>query len=199
MRRYQDRFGRLAKKQGYPARSVFKLQEIDRRLKLFAKGQRVLDLGASPGSWLLYASEQVGAGGAVVGIDLQELNAELPANTQFFPKDIFALDLAAFKSEYGPFQVVLSDMAPHTSGNRQKDQYLSFELFMRALQIAEQVLTPSGSFVGKIFQGPEFEQARSALTAAFSTTRILKPEASRKESYEIFLFGRIRAAGKGAG
>jgi 23S rRNA (uridine2552-2'-O)-methyltransferase len=190
MRRYQDRFGRLAKKQGYPARSVYKLQEIDRRQSLFKHGQRVLDLGASPGSWTLYASERVGLEGVVVGVDIQPLNASLPSNATFIQADIFALDLTLFKSEHAPFHAVISDMAPNTSGNRQKDQYLSFELFMRALSIACEMLTTGGSFVGKLFQGPEFPQARAAMSAAFSTTRILKPEASRKESYELFMFGR---------
>lgn len=190
MRRSQDRFGKLAKKQGYPARSIYKLEEIDRRVGLFKRGQRVLDLGASPGSWTLYASEKVGPEGTVIGIDIQPINASLPANAKFIKADIFALDVTLFKSQHEPFHVVVSDMAPSTSGNRAKDQYLSYELFTRALSIAREVLVPSGSFVGKLFQGPEFPQARAAMAAAFSTARIFKPEASRRESYELFMYGR---------
>ena len=192
MRRSQDHFGRRAKKEGYPARSVYKLQEIDRRLNLFTQGQRVLELGAAPGSWTMYASERIGDKGLVVSVDLQPLGVALPSNTKFIQADIFAIDIQVLMSENPHFDVVISDMAPSTSGSRHRDQYLSYELFMRALFIADAVLASSGSFVGKLFQGPEFSQARAALAAAFSTTRILKPKASRKESYELFMVGRQR-------
>jgi 23S rRNA (uridine2552-2'-O)-methyltransferase len=187
-RRPQDHFGDRAKREGYPARSVYKLEEIDRRVQLFRRGQRVLDLGAAPGSWSLYAAERVGREGRVLGIDLTEARIQLPPQVSFRALDVFALDAAA-ELGAGAFEVVLSDMAPHTSGQRHADQFRSFELYMQALQIARAVLTPGGTFVGKIFQGPELEAARTATRAAFSSVRIVKPEASRSESYEIFLVG----------
>jgi 23S rRNA (uridine2552-2'-O)-methyltransferase len=186
--RGQDHFGHRAKREGYPARSVYKLEEIDKRLKLLRRGQRVLDLGAAPGSWTMYAAERVGREGKVLGVDLNEARVALPPQASFRALDVFSADLA---SELGPasFEVVLSDMAPHTSGQRHRDQFLSYELYTRALEIARAVLVPGGSFVGKIFQGAELEAARAATRDAFSSMRTLKPEASRSESYEIFLAG----------
>jgi 23S rRNA (uridine2552-2'-O)-methyltransferase len=192
-RRPQDHFGDRAKREGYPARSVYKLQEIDRRAQLLRRGQRVLDLGAAPGSWTLYAAERVGREGKVVGIDLNEARVGLPAHVSFR-----ALDVFEFKplEEFGShsFDLVMSDMAPHTSGARHADQFGSFELYMRALAIAAEVLTVGGAFVGKIFQGPELEQARAGTRAHFDQVRIIKPEASRSESFEIFILGQGRKA-----
>lgn len=187
-RRPQDHFGERAKREGYPARSVYKLQEIDRRAQLLRRGHRVLDLGAAPGSWTQYAAQRVAREGKVVSIDLNPARIALPAHVTFQVRDIFQLDARAELGE-GSFDVVLSDMAPHTSGQRHRDQFGSYELYMRALEIAGQVLVPSGSFVGKIFQGPELEQAREATRACFDAVRIIKPEASRSESFEVFLVG----------
>jgi 23S rRNA (uridine2552-2'-O)-methyltransferase len=187
-RRPQDHFGARAKREGYPARSVYKLQEIDRRVQLLRRGQRVLDLGASPGSWTQFAAERVGREGKVVGIDLNPARIGLPEHVTFRALDVFQLDASA---EFGPaaFDVVMSDMAPHTSGQRHRDQFGSFELYMQALKIAGEVLAGGGTFVGKIFQGPELEQARAATRTAFESVRIIKPDASRSESSEIFLVG----------
>ena len=187
-RRPQDHFGHKAKREGYPARSVYKLQEIDKRTQLLRRGQRVLDLGAAPGSWTLYAAERVGREGKVLGIDLNEARVGLPPQASFRAMDVFALDFAS-ELGAGSFDVVLSDMAPHTSGQRHRDQFRSYELYMRALEIARAVLVPGGAFVGKIFQGPELEEARAATKDAFTTVRTLKPDASRSESFEIFLVG----------
>jgi 23S rRNA (uridine2552-2'-O)-methyltransferase len=188
--RPQDHFGRRAKAQGYPARSVYKLQEIDRRLSLFKSGQRVLDLGAAPGSFSLYAGERVGAKGLVIGVDLQEIRIAAPPNVRFVQQDITQLDPATLG--VGRFDVVLSDMAPHTSGQRHSDQYRSYELYMQALRVTEALLAPGGRFVGKLFQGPELEQARAATRALLGSAKIIKPEASRSESFEIFLTGGPR-------
>ncbi|MET0391337.1 MAG: RlmE family RNA methyltransferase [Polyangiales bacterium] len=187
-RRPQDHFGDRAKREGYPARSVYKLQEIDRRVQLLRRGQRVLDLGASPGSWTLYAAERVGRDGKVLGIDLNPARVALPPQVAFQALDVFKFDPLA---EFGPaaFDLVMSDMAPHTSGQKHRDQFGSYELYMRALEIAGQVLAPGGAFVGKIFQGAELEQARAATRAQFQQVKIIKPEASRSESFEIFLVG----------
>jgi len=187
-RRPQDHFGERAKRAGYPARSVYKLEEIDRRTQLLRRGHRVLDLGAAPGSWTLYAAQRVGREGKVVGLDLNPARIALPAQVTFETVDIFAFDP---REQFGrdAFDVVLSDMAPHTSGQRHRDQFGSFELYMRALEVASEVLVAGGSFVGKIFQGAELEQARAATRTRFESTRIVKPEASRSESYEIFIVG----------
>jgi 23S rRNA (uridine2552-2'-O)-methyltransferase len=206
-RRPQDHFGERARKEGYPARSIYKLQQIDQRLRLFRSGQRVLDLGAAPGSWSLYAAERVGPSGRVVGIDRQAIEIGAPPQVRFLQLDVEAVsreslqrELAAttapgarpfWQGELG-FELVLSDMAPHTSGQRHRDQYLSFELYMQALRVAEALLLPGGHFVGKLFHGPELQEARAASTRLLGQVRLVKPEASRSESYEIYLVGGPR-------
>ncbi|MGD8605919.1 MAG: RlmE family RNA methyltransferase [Myxococcales bacterium] len=185
-RRKQDHHGRRARREGYPARSVYKLQEIDRRTGLLKKGQRVLDLGASPGSWTLYAAQRVGPAGRVLGIDLEPCEVALPSHAEIRALDAFEIDPSSLG---GPFDLVISDMAPKTSGQRHADQYRSYELVMRALELAKAVLAPGGAFVAKIFQGAEFEDARAALRAVFDKVRVIRPEATRDESYEVFLVG----------
>jgi 23S rRNA (uridine2552-2'-O)-methyltransferase len=187
-KREQDAFGHRAKREGYPARSVYKLEEIDKRVRLFRRGQRVLDLGAAPGSWTLYAAQKVGLEGRVVAIDLNPIEVSLPANVQCVQGDLREIDVAALG---GPaqFDLVISDMAPHTSGQRHADAFRSYELVMLALEIAQKYLATGGHFVAKIFQGAEFEEARKAMNGKFDKVRVIKPEASRQESYEIFLVG----------
>jgi len=165
---------------------VYKLQEIDRRVGLFKKGQRVLDLGASPGSWTMYAAEQVGPSGRVLGIDLHDPNVALPPQAEIRALDAFQVDPGALG---GPFDLVISDMAPKTSGQRHADQFRSYELVMRALELAKAVLVPGGAFVAKIFQGADFEDARNAVREVFTTVRTIRPKATRDESYELFLVG----------
>ena len=153
---------------------------------MFKKGQRVLDLGASPGSWTLYAAEQVGPRGYVLGLDLEHPQVALPPQAEIRRIDAFAVDPEALG---GPFDLVISDMAPKTSGQRHADQYRSYELVMRALDLAKTVLVPGGTLVAKIFQGPELEEARSAMRETFGKVRIIRPKATRDESYEVFLVG----------
>jgi 23S rRNA (uridine2552-2'-O)-methyltransferase len=186
--RPQDHFGRRAREQGFPARSIYKLEEIDRRLRLLRPGLRVLDLGAAPGSWSLYAAERVGPAGRVLGVDKQAITVGAPAQLEFRQLDLEAIEPDVLGGP-GSFDVVLSDMAPHTSGQRHRDQYLSFELYMRALHFASALLVDGGHYVGKIFQGPELEAARKATRELLGQVRIFKPEASRRESYEIYLAG----------
>lgn len=153
---------------------------------MFRKGQHVLDLGASPGSWTLYAAERVGPSGRVLGIDLKDPEVALPREAEIRTLDAFEIapdDLG------GPFDVVMSDMAPKTTGQRHADQYRSYELVMRALELARAVLKPGGTFVAKIFQGAEFEEARNAIRDEFDKVRIIRPKATRDESYEVFLVG----------
>lgn len=146
----------------------------------------MLDLGASPGSWTLYAAEQVGPSGHVLGIDLNDPAVELPPHAEIRALDAFAAEPASLGES---FDLVISDMAPKTSGQRHADQYRSYELVMQALSLASSVLRPGGTFVAKIFQGAEFEDARTALREHFDKVRIIRPKATRDESYEVFLVG----------
>lgn len=183
-----DHFTKAAKKQGYPARSVFKLEEIDRRLRLIKPGMRVLDLGATPGSWTLYVAQKVGPKGKVLSVDLNPIEVPLPEHTIFIQGDALSLENEAL-STFAPYDVVLSDMAPNTTGNRLGDQTRSFELFMRALAVAEKLVKPGGAFVGKIFMGEDFQNAKKAVKQIFAEDRAIKPEGTRASSYELFLIG----------
>jgi 23S rRNA (uridine2552-2'-O)-methyltransferase len=183
-----DHFTKEAKKQGYPARSVFKLEEIDRRIRLLKPGMRVLDLGAAPGSWSLYVTQKIGAKGHLLAVDLSEILVPFPPNATFLQGDALSLDNEALAT-YAPYDVVLSDMAPNTTGNRLGDQTRSFELFMRALAVADKLLKPGGAFVGKIFMGEDFQEAKKAVKKLFTEERAIKPEGTRASSYELFLIG----------
>jgi len=186
-----DHFTLEAKKQGYPARSIFKLEEIDRRIKLLKGGMHVLDLGAAPGSWMLYASQKIARNGKLLAVDLTEITVPIPENTTFLQGDALSLENEAL-SLYAPYDVVLSDMAPNTTGNRLGDQTRSYELYMRALAVAEKLLKPGGAFVGKIFMGEDFASAKKEVKRIFAEERAIRPEGTRTTSYELFLVGTGR-------
>jgi 23S rRNA (uridine2552-2'-O)-methyltransferase len=185
---------RAAKAAGYPARSVFKLKEIDDRQRLFRPGLRVLDLGAAPGSWTMYASERVGPSGRVLAIDLKAPAPGSAENVTWIQGDALGVENDALAG-LAPYDVVLSDMAPNTSGSKVRDQALSFELFMRALELARLFGKPGSSFVGKLFMGPEFQQAKAALSVQFRSAKVIRPEGTRQQSSELFLVGSGLRAG----
>lgn len=190
-----DHFTREAKKAGYPARSVFKLEEIDQRVHLLRPAMRVLDLGAAPGSWSLYAAQKIGPSGKLLAVDLSPLGTVLPAHATFLQGDALSLEDGQV-AEFAPYDVVLSDMAPSTTGAKSVDQARSFELFMRALAVAGTLLRPGGSFVGKLFMSEELRSARSSLKGLFAEERLIRPEGTRSVSTELFVvgLGRKKAA-----
>jgi len=186
-----DHYAKAAKARGYAARSVFKLEAIDRRVRLLARGQRVLDLGAAPGSWSQYAAGRVGREGRLLAIDLKPIDVHLPAHAKTVVGDALSLhneDLAAF----APYDVVLSDMAPSTSGTRIVDAARSLELFMRALAIADALAGRGGAFVGKLFMSGDFTEGRDAVAAVYEQVRTIRPPAVRSSSVEVFLVGLRR-------
>lgn len=186
-----DLYTQRAKAQGYPARSVFKLEEIDRRVRLLRGGMRVLDLGCAPGSWLLYVAKRIGAGGRVRGVDLTPLEIALPPNAQSMAGDVFrpTPEVDAFMKELAPYDVVLSDMAPSTSGTRLSDQSRSAELVVRTLDVAEDLLARGGTWVAKIFMSNEVPTIRARVRTLFESERIIRPEGTRANSTEVFLVG----------
>jgi 23S rRNA (uridine2552-2'-O)-methyltransferase len=183
-----DHFTRAAKEAGFPARSVFKLEEIDRRVKLLGSGMRVLDLGAAPGSWAMYAARKIGDKGQLLATDLEPLALPLPSNASFMQGDALSLSNDAL-SRFAPYDVVLSDMAPRTTGSRVTDQARSFELFMRALGVAAALGAPGGAFVGKIFMSDDLPSARAQLRKIYASERLIRPESTRSISMEIFAVG----------
>lgn len=181
-----DRFHNRARKKGFKSRAVFKLEEIDKKHKIIGRNHRVLDLGCAPGSWLQYAATQTGKGGSLVGIDRFEVDLGLD-NGRTIVGNVYEVELPELLGELENFDVVLSDMAPDTTGVRQVDQTRSEQLFERALEIAEQSLAPGGAFLAKLFQGPEFQTLIKRCRAEFDKVKIVKPESSRKESIEQYV------------
>jgi 23S rRNA (uridine2552-2'-O)-methyltransferase len=196
----KDFYFKKAKAENYAARSVFKIQEIDDRFKLFKPGYKVLDLGAAPGSWSQYASKKVGPQGRILGIDIQAIKITLP-NAAFITADMRDLNLEQTMADneiVPPFDIVLSDMAPKTIGIRLTDQMRSLELCELALATAERFLRPRGSFVCKLFHSDEFEGYRELLRKRFGKVEVIRPKSTRKESKEIFFIGMLYQPGKGA-
>jgi 23S rRNA (uridine2552-2'-O)-methyltransferase len=184
-----DRFHQKAKKEGFLARAVYKLQELDEKHKIFDGGHRVLDLGCAPGSWLQYARQTVGERAVLVGLDRAPLDRP-PTGSRIVVGDVLTIDVKELLGELPAFDVVLSDMAPDTSGIRSMDQARSEALFERALDIATQVLAPGGNFVGKIFQGAEFKRLADEVRARFTKGATAKPASSRQISIEQYIVGK---------
>ncbi len=183
-----DIFHRRAKKEGFAARSVFKLEEIDKKYRLLKPGGRVCDLGCRPGSWLQYAGRVVGARGALVGLDRSPLDVEI-AGARILVGDVYAITAGELRGELAAFDLVMSDMAPDTSGVRSADQARSEALFERALELGEELLAPGGHFVGKLFQGPDWQRLLARVRSGFASAHTVKPAGSRKESIEQYVVG----------
>jgi 23S rRNA (uridine2552-2'-O)-methyltransferase len=155
---------------------------------LFQPGQRVLDLGCRPGSWLQYAAGKVGPKGHLVGIDREPIEAIIPApGARVIVGDVFTVTPEELKGDLAAFDVVLSDMAPDTSGVRQLDQARSETLFERALELAETLSAPGGHFVGKLFMGPAFQELIGRCRRGWEKAATIKPKSSRAESIEQYV------------
>jgi len=189
MKQYQDKYFKRAKKENYAARSVYKLKEMDQRFSLFKPGQTVLDLGAAPGSWTQFAGERVGPSGRVLGVDIQETRHTFAENITFLQADVFSdsPELLAAVEPLAPFDLVISDMAPKTTGVKFADQANSLELCERAFEVARKYLKKGGHFVVKIFEGGETKEYRESLRPYFDKVKNFKPYSSRSESKEIFI------------
>ena len=187
--KWEDHYARQARKDKYPARSVYKLKEIQQKNRVINKGNAILDLGCAPGSWLKYAAEVVGPGGRVVGIDLKPVTIDLPEQVRVLTGDIFEMLDQIQQEAEGGYHVVLSDMAPATTGNKHVDAARSMGLSEAALYLAEQVLKPGGRFVCKVFQGPDFKAFTDQVRKSFLKQKLFKPQSSRKASREMFVIG----------
>lgn len=186
-RQLNDPWVAEAKAQGYRSRAAFKLLQIDEKVKLLKPGQRVVDLGAAPGGWSQVAARKVGAKGRVVGIDLLPVDP-IPG------VDLMQLD---FLDETAPERLrerlggaadlVLSDMAPQSSGHPSTDHLRIMGLAEAALDFAEEILAPGGGFVAKVWQGGSEKDLLDRLKQRFAKVRHIKPPSSRAESAELFV------------
>lgn len=187
---WEDHLTRRARAEGYPARSVYKLEEIQKKFHVMKKNDVVLDLGCAPGSWMLYASAQVGDGGRVFGIDLKTVDIKLPENSISIQDDILHMDDDRFLSETNGPDVLLSDMAPATTGRKDVDALRSFDLCQMALHVADEHLKENGNFICKIFQGNDFNAFQKHVKSKFKECKIFKPESCRKQSKEIYIIAK---------
>jgi 23S rRNA (uridine2552-2'-O)-methyltransferase len=185
---FADPFVQRAQNEGWRSRAVFKLEEIDQRERLLRPGRVCLDLGAAPGAWSQYARKQVGAKGRVVASDILPM-PEL-AGVEFvlgdFREETVFAQLLGLVPGHG-VDVVLSDMAPNLSGVDAIDQPRSMYLSELALDLAGRVLKPGGDALIKVFQGAGFTELVKGARTRFGRVRLVKPEASRSRSPEIYL------------
>jgi 23S rRNA (uridine2552-2'-O)-methyltransferase len=185
--RWSDHYTQKAKQEDYPARSVYKLQEIQQKYRILKKGHSVLDLGCAPGSWLKYAAGIVSADGALIGIDRTAVTIPMPPWVRTITGDI--TDPQTLAAVEGMFHVVLSDMAPSTTGQKSVDAARSIALCRVALAIAKDRLLPGGAFVCKIFQGEDFGSFVQEVKRLFGKHHLFKPQSCRKASKEIYVIG----------
>jgi len=188
---WADHYTCKAKNEKYPARSVYKLKEIQSKFKVIRQGFSVLDLGCAPGSWTLFLSEIVGQSGFITGIDLKKVDIKINVPHEFVTEDIFLLKDE--KTLVGaPFDVVLSDMAPNTTGRKDVDALRSLRLCEVALAMAQKYLKTGGHFVCKIFQGADTQAFINSVKNCFSACRLFRPNTTRKASKEIYVIGMKR-------
>lgn len=194
MRDEQDYYFKKAKKDKYPARSVYKLEEAQQKHGFLKPGQRVLDLGCHPGSWSLYTAGILGEKGLVVAADLQptDIAVQKPhAEIHWLCYDVYSEEFVAYvKKQWPGFHVVLSDMAPRTTGSQYADHQQSLRLVRRVLALSALFLHENGTLYCKVFQGEDFPEFLQECKPLFATVKVVKPKSSRNESREVFVLGR---------
>lgn len=184
-----DKWSRKAAEEGYRARSVYKLKELQERFGLLRAGMVVLDLGAAPGSWMQYAAKVIGGKGKIIGIDLQEI-APVEPNVQTYVLDMLdrpGLEAILKQEGIATADIVLSDIAPNTSGVKDVDQWKSIELAQAVLAAARDHLRPGGKCVVKVFRGADFDEFFAEVRRLWRNPKIVTVEASRDRSREAYL------------
>ncbi len=184
-----DKWSKRAAKEGYRARSVYKLVEMDERFHLLKPGYVTLDLGACPGSWLQYTSQQVGPKGLAIGVDLQHIE-DVGPNTRTYKGDMTDLDyLKEILAREGVKKVdtLLSDAAPNTSGIQEVDQWKSVELATAAFAAGEKFLRPGGKIAVKVFRGADFDAFIGTLKIGWRDVKVRVASASRDRSREVYV------------
>jgi 23S rRNA (uridine2552-2'-O)-methyltransferase len=191
-----DVFVKRAREAGYRSRALFKLEDIQRTDRILRPGITVVDLGAAPGGWSQYAARVLQGRGRVVALDILPMD-EIPG-VEFiqgdFTADAVVQELLSLLGADRP-QLVMSDIAPNTSGIAAVDQDRSMHLAELALDFARQVLAPGGDFLVKVFQGRDFQPFVRQLRALFGTVKVRKPPASRQRSPELYLLARTFNSG----
>jgi 23S rRNA (uridine2552-2'-O)-methyltransferase len=192
MFKVKDHYFLKAKKENFLARSVYKLEEIDERFKVLNKGDQIIDLGYHPGSWIQYTSEKIGSNGLVVGADIKEINTKLLnlKNVRLFEKDVFTITKMEELGVSSLFDVVLSDMAPNTTGIRKVDQDRSLNLVEMVFSLLPTFLKPDGHLVIKVFESQDAQTFLKDQKSQFKELHYLRPKSVRSVSKEYFVIGK---------
>jgi len=191
MRKIKDYYFKKAKQDKYPARSVYKLEEIDNKCRLIKKDIKILDIGCSPGSWSQFMLKKIGRG-SILGIDINNSIRIEDTRFTFMPGNIFDIESSRIQKYIQAFDLITSDAAPNTTGDSFIDSQKSLNIVKRVFQIARDTLKPGGSVVAKVFQGRDLKAFVDGLKEDFSRVTLFKPKSSRKESREIFLIAITR-------
>jgi 23S rRNA (uridine2552-2'-O)-methyltransferase len=187
-RKLQDKYFKMAKREGYLARSAYKLLEINKRRKLIRKGDRVLDLGCAPGSWLQVAEKIIGDEGTLVGIDLKRVSGDFGPIVRTIVGDFTktsAAELLGGEDEL--FDVVISDMAPSTTGHG--DHFFSERLCQEIIDVLPDLLKPRGTCTMKVLEGETFPDLMRRMKHIFRIAGAIKPDACRDVSRETYVYG----------
>ncbi len=188
----KDHYYQKAKKEKFLARSIYKLEEIDKKYKVLTDTDNVLDLGYYPGSWVQYVSGKLKSKAKVVGIDIKEVNKELNAleNVSLFQQDIFDVKTLKSLGVDKPFDVLLSDMAPNTTGIKSVDQIKSLALVEDVFEKLTFFLKENGNFVIKVFDSNDAQVYLKTQKKRFKSFNYLKPQSTRSVSKEFFVIGK---------
>jgi 23S rRNA (uridine2552-2'-O)-methyltransferase len=188
----KDHFFHKAKKENFLARSVYKLEEIDERFKILKKDDQVIDLGYHPGSWIQYTAEKIGVNGMVIGADVREINTKLTGvkNVRLFQRDVLTIETMEELGVSEQFDVVLSDMAPNTTGVQSVDQARSLNLVEMVFFLLPKFLKPGGNVVVKVFESNDAQVFLKEQKKHFSEFHYLRPKSTRSVSKEYFVIGK---------
>lgn len=192
MFKVKDHYFHKAKKENFLARSVYKLEEIDDRFKILSKDNQVIDLGYHPGSWIQYTSEKIGNNGLVIGADIKEINTKLLnlKNVRLYEKDVFTINKMEELGVENLFDVVLSDMAPNTTGIRKVDQDRSLNLVEMVFSLLPRFLKINGNLVIKVFESQDAQTFLKDQKSQFKEFHYLRPKSVRSVSKEYFVIGK---------
>ena len=188
-KRTKDFFYKQAKEVGAVARSFFKIEDLDNKYRLVKPKMRIMDVGAAPGSWIQYLLNKTGEEGFIYAIDLNPLNISIPDNVVFDQKNLFDIPPEEIKDTHGMFDLIISDVAPRTTGSDFVDQTKSYNLVEHVRQIAILVLKKNCNMICKMYQSGDTKVFVEDMKKVFTDVKIQKPESSRKQSREIFIVG----------
>lgn len=180
----QDNFYKLAQKNKFAARSIYKLEELDNIFNLIKPKSKILDLGCSPGSWIQYITNKIKTETVkITGVDLRPLTKDFGNNVTFIRSNIFDISLKE------TFDTILCDIAPNASGIKVIDQARSLELSLRVIEIVKQCLKKKGNFCIKVFSGQELKKYIQICQQLFKAVKVKKPSATRSQSSEVYIIG----------